>query len=134
MRATDITTLNTEDLNLLPSNNLKAGRNLAEFDWRASIVAKCRNFKFTAKSIRNDVLLSKRNNGKVDAPARIIIKLLNERELRWNKKQKIKAEQRIELKLKKASKEKDCIKKHLKDCKTWSGPFTSGEELILLIR
>ena len=87
LRATDITTLNTEDLNLLPSNNLKAERNLAEFDWRASIVAKCRNFKFTAKSIRNDVLLSKRNNGKVEAPARTIIKLLNERELRWNEKQ-----------------------------------------------
>ena len=44
------------------------------------------------------------------------------------------AEQRIELKLKKASKEKDYIKKHLKDCKTWSGPFTSGEELIRAIK
>ena len=56
LQATDIATLNIEDLKLLPSNNLKAERNLAEFDRRASNVAKFRNFKFTAKSILNDVL------------------------------------------------------------------------------
>ena len=49
-------------------------------------------------------MLSKRNNGKVDVPDQIIKKLLNEQEIRWNEKQKIKAEERIELKLKKASK------------------------------
>ena len=69
LQATDITTLNMEGLKLLPSNNLKTERNLAEFDWRASNTAKCRNFKFTAKSICNDAMLCKRNNGKVEASA-----------------------------------------------------------------
>ena len=95
LRATDITTLNIEDLKLQPSNNLKAERNLAEFGWRVSNIAKCRNFKFTAKSIRNDVMLIKRNNGKVEAPAQIIKKIVNERDIRWNEKQKIKAEVRL---------------------------------------
>ena len=134
LRPTDITTVNIEDLKLLPCNNLKAERNLAEFDRRVSNVTKYRNFKYTSKSIRNNVILSKRNSGKVEASARIIKKLLNEREIRWNEKQKTIAEERIELRLNKASKEKDYIKKLLKDCKTWSGPFTSGEELIRTIK
>ena len=96
LQETDITTLNIEDLKLLPSNTLKAERNLSGCDWRASIVAKCKNFKFTAKLICN-VMLSKRNNGKVEVPARIITKLLYDQEIRWNEKQEIKAEERIEL-------------------------------------
>ena len=74
LRATNITTVNIEDLKLLPSNNLKAERNLAEFDRRASNVTKRRNFKFTTKSICNDPMLSKRNNDKVEALAQIMNK------------------------------------------------------------
>ena len=71
---------------------------------------------------------------KVERSARIITILLNEREIRWNDKQKAKGVERIALKLKKASKEKHYIKKLLKDCKTCSGPFKSGEELIRAIK
>ena len=88
LQATDITTLNIEDLKLVPSNNLKTERNLAEYDWRVSNVAKCKNFKFTAKWIHNDVILSKMNKGKVEAPAQIFTKLLKELEIRWYEKQK----------------------------------------------
>lgn len=72
-------------------------------------------------------MLSKRNNGKVEDPAQIITELLNKWEIKWYKKQKIKTVERITLKLKKTSKEKEYIKKLLKDYKTWLGPFTSGE-------
>lgn len=51
----------------LPPSNLKAEGNSVEFDWGAANVAKCRKFKFTAKWIRNNVMSSKRNNGKVEA-------------------------------------------------------------------
>ena len=82
LRATDnisnITTLNIEGRKLLTSNKLKAEKNLAEFDQRASNVAKSRNFKFTAKLICNDVMLSRRNNSKDEVPDQIITKLLNE--------------------------------------------------------
>ena len=54
-------------------------------------------------------MLSKRNNGEVETPAWIITKILNEQEIRWNEKQKIKAEERTESKSKKTSKEKDYI-------------------------
>ena len=77
-----LTTLNIEDLKLLPSNDLKAERNLAECDRRVNNVAKWRNFKFTANSFRSDVMLRKRNNDKVEVPAQIIKKLLNAREIR----------------------------------------------------
>ena len=40
-------------------------------------------------------MLIKRNNGKVEAPAQIIKKIVNERDIRWNEKQKIKAEVRL---------------------------------------
>ena len=83
--ATNITTLNTEGLKLLPSSNSKAERILAKFDWRANNVAKCRNFKFTVKLIHVE---SKMSNDKVEPLAWIIIKPFNE--IRWYEKQKIK--------------------------------------------
>ena len=54
-------------------------------------------------------MLSFRSNDKIEAPAWIIKKLLNEQEIRCYEKQKVK-QKRTELKLNKASKEKDYIK------------------------
>ena len=55
-------------------------------------------------------MLSKRKNSKVEVPAQIIVKLLNKQEIRWNERQ-IKKAERIKLKFKKESKEKDYIEK-----------------------
>ena len=55
-------------------------------------------------------MLSKRKNSKVKVPAQIIVKLLNKQEIRWNERQ-IKKAERIKLKFKKESKEKDYIEK-----------------------
>ena len=61
--------MNIEDIKLLPSNNLKAEKaKLAKLDWTASNVARCRNFRFTVKLLCYDVMLSKRNNDKVEVP------------------------------------------------------------------
>ena len=113
----------------MPSNNLIGERLLGVFDKRASKVAKYRNSKFTGKSIRNDLMLHKGLQEKVDDKLRKITKLLNERE-KWNEIQKEKMVKRIDEKLQKASKDIDYTKKLLIDCKTWNGPVTSGEELI----
>ena len=79
-RATDLSSLDTWQLKGLPSNNLIGKRLLAVFDKRASKVAKCRNRKFAGKSIRNDLMLYKGLQEKVDDRSRKITKLLNEGE------------------------------------------------------
>ena len=50
--ATQLNLLTNDELDELPTNNLKSERNLAEFGKRAT-VAKFRNQGFTAKGIRN---------------------------------------------------------------------------------
>ena len=56
-RVTDLSSLTKEQLQGLPTGNLKCERHLSVFDKRAGKVAKCRNYKFTGISIRNDVML-----------------------------------------------------------------------------
>ena len=133
-RATVLSSLSTNELEGLPSNNLSAERNLSIFDKRASKVTKSKNFKFTAKSIRNDMQLYKGKQNLVDPLSRKVTKMLEEREKNWNAAQKIKFKERIELKLKAAIKVKGYSKKLLKDCKTWGGPCTSSEELFNVIK
>ena len=51
LRATDLSTLSEKQLEGLPTNNLATERLLAVFDHHAQKSAKCRNFRFKAKSI-----------------------------------------------------------------------------------
>ena len=60
--------------------------------------------------------------------------ILSERETTWNENQKIKLKERIEWKLKKASKAKDYTKQLLQNCKSWGGPCTSVDELEKIIK
>ena len=56
-RATDIYLLTADEHEGLPINNFQAEQNLFIFHTRASKVAKCRNFRFTGKSIWNDKMV-----------------------------------------------------------------------------
>ena len=56
IRATQIHKLTVEERKDLESNNVMCERELGVFDHRA-IVSKCRNNKFKAKSLRNDMVL-----------------------------------------------------------------------------
>ena len=60
--------------------------------------------------------------------------ILSEREKKWTEEQKEKMTKRLDEKLKKASNETKLIKKLLADSKSWNGPFTSGEEMIQVIK
>ena len=111
-RATDLSSLTKEQLQGLTTGNLKCKRHLSVFDKRAGKVAKCRNYKFTYKSIHNDVMLYKCTQGMVDPSTKLVTKLLEEREVMWTDIQKKKMAERIEEKL------KGMIKKLLKDCKS----------------
>ena len=52
VRATILSDLDKAELKGLPTHNITAERKLAVFDKHASKVGKCRNYKFTAKSVR----------------------------------------------------------------------------------
>ena len=118
----------------LPTDDLQAERNFSIFDKRASKVAKCRNFRFTGKSIRNDMMLYKGNTKQIDNSSKIIMHMLTEREKKWTEGQKVKMKKKLDEKFKKGSNETNLMKKLLADCKSWNGPFTSGEEMITVIK
>ena len=61
---------------------------LAVFDKRADKVGKCRNYKFTVKSVQNDMQLYSGKQGTVNKIVRNMTKLLDVRGQNWNKKQK----------------------------------------------
>ena len=71
---------------------------------------------------------------KVDPAMKLVTKLLDEREAVWTDSQKKKVtSERIGEKLTKAG-NLNMIMKLLKDCKTWSGPVTSSNELINILK
>ena len=133
-RVSDISKLSEQLRHGLPSNNLCGERNLSVFDKRAEKSAKCRNYKFTAKSIRNDMMLYKGEQGIVEPSSKKLTKLLNKRENCWNEHQLGLAKIRIEQKLAKAVRTKNYTRSLLNECKSWSGPFTSTEEMLKAIK
>ena len=130
LRATDISTLTPEEREGLPTNNCISERDLSRFD-KEAVVSRCRNRKFKAKNIRNNMVLYKSNckTVKVNRISRKICLILSDRENSWNEKQQVKLKERLKLKLKKSQKAKDYTKKLLQDCKSWGGPCTSVDEL-----
>ena len=127
-RATVLATEESEKLVGLPTNNLITERDFSKFG-RLAKVAKSRNRKFTAKGIRDSMVLFKSDNVKVDRLTKEITKLLSHHERKWTKEQKQKLKERIQLKLAKGRKAKDYSKRLQQECKTWGGPFTSVSEL-----
>ena len=72
-------------------------------------VSRCRNRKFKAKNIKNNMVLCKTKSKamKINRISRKISLILAARETVWNEKQQTKLKERLELKLKKAQKAKD---------------------------
>ena len=79
-RATDISKLSTGERTGLPTNNCINERDLSRFD-REAVVSRCRNRKFKAKNIRNNMVLYKCKKAiKVDRVSKKINLVLSERE------------------------------------------------------
>ena len=135
LRASKLSSLTSDQLEGLPTNNLSTERDLSRFD-REARVSKSRNRKFKAINIRNNMVLYKTNKKmiKVDKVTRKLALALSINEEKWNEKQMVKFKERIELKLKKASKAKDYTKKLLQECKSWGGPCTTMGELQYVLK
>ena len=104
----------------MPTNNLDTERDFSEFS-RLSEVARFRNRKFSAKGIRNDMILFKSKKGEVQNIIRKDANVLNTREKQWNEKQKELSTIRIKEKIQKAVRQKDYVRKLLETCKSWGG-------------
>ena len=72
VRATMQSDLDKAELKGLSTLNITAERKLAVFGKRAGKVGKCRNYKFTAKSVRNDMQLYSGKQGTVDKIVRTL--------------------------------------------------------------
>ena len=75
-----------------------AERDLAKFD-REAWVARYRNRKFTAKNIRNNMMLykSKKNVIRLNNLSKKISSMFASREVVWNDQQHVKLKERVEL-------------------------------------
>ena len=80
------------------------------------------------------VLYSAKSGIAVNSETQKITGMLSAREKKWDQQQQEKLRLKIEEKFQKAAKMQDYIKKLLKDCKSWSGPCTSAEELLEVIK
>ena len=90
LRATDISQLTQSQREGLPTNNCISERDLSKFDKEAT-VARCRNRKFTAKNIRNNMVLYKcKEPFNIDGLSKKITATLLGMESEWNKQQKSK--------------------------------------------
>lgn len=129
-RATKLYDLTTEQLKDLPTNNIIAEREFSVFD-RKSIAAKCRNHKFRAISIRNDMTLYKSTTFQTSATRKVkqIMKELDVHEKMWNEQQKMLFESKLLEKVKKGKQQSMYTSKLLQQCKSWNGPATCLEEL-----
>ena len=128
-RATQICNLSDEERKDLETSNLICERELGVFDHR-SYVAKTRNHKFKAKSLRNDMVLHKSNfDSAVTKLSTDILKQLNKREEEWTMEQKVLHRKKIEEKTQQARHSSEYTNKLLQKCKSWGGPVTSVEEL-----
>ena len=129
LRATDLSKLTSHELENFPTENLVTEREFSKFD-REARVARCRNRKFKAKNIRNNMQTYKMETRiVVDKVSRKICEALAIRESVWTDAQKVKFKERIEMKLTAAKKSQNYTAKLLDRCKSWGGPCTSVNEL-----
>ena len=93
------------------------------------VVARCRNRTFKAKNIRNNMVLYKSKEVKINNLSQKISLILSDRERNRNKNQTMKLNERLDLKLKKSKKAMDYTRTLLQDCTSWGRPCTSVDEL-----
>ena len=73
----DISSLSSKELHGLPSNNCISERDLSKFDQEA-VISRCRNRRFKAKNIRNNIVLYKSKEVKINNLSRNISLILSD--------------------------------------------------------
>lgn len=129
LRATDISALTREQRKGLPTNNCISERDLSRLDKEAK-VGRCRNRKFKANNIRNNMVLYKSNSKivKVDRISQKICLMLSDRENSWNDKQQVKLKERLRVEVKEGNQSKRLYKETLAKL-SWGGPCTTVDKL-----
>ena len=88
-------------------------------------MAKFRNYRFQAKSIRNDMTLYKSKTRLVQNIIKQVKSVLQAQEIKWNAWQKMLMKARIQAKFEKLNNQKDYSRKLLENCKSWGSPCLS---------
>ena len=86
-------------------------------------------FQLQARGIRDDMTLHHVETQLVEKVTGCVERLLRLREKEWTENQKCLMKERIQIKQNKAKKSQIYQHKILRECKTWSGPCTTIEEL-----
>ena len=133
LRATAVNKLTSTQRKTLPSHNLSAERYLGKFGYLASQSAAHSNRQFTAKRIKDDLVLSDEQDVVVENSLNAVLKHLDRMEVSWSKGQREKKKQRIKANLEKKVRANEFVDQLLVKCKQHNGPVTSINELTALV-
>ena len=126
-RATDISQLPDEDLELITSHNLDCERNLSVAGVYMEQSSKCSNRHFKSKCTRDNVTLHQSSIiTKIERELKVI---LDKREDVWYKEQRELRAKNIEALIEQGKNRENYVDKVLAKCKSWGGPIVSVEEM-----
>ena len=134
LRATAVNVLTSDQRKNLPSHNLSAERYLGKFGYLASQSAAHSNRQFTAKRIKDDLVLSDEQDVVVQKSLSVVMKNLDRMEISWSIGQKEKKKEKIKQNLQKKVRANEFVDQLLVKCKQHNGPVTSISELNALVR
>ena len=97
-------------------------------------ISKFRNKNFSAKGIKENIVLHQANQSVILSITKTVQGLLSQRDNLWTSAQKKKQNEQIKDKIKKAENNSTYAKKLLQTCKTWGGPCTTPNALELCIQ
>ena len=126
---TQLHTIPESDLPGMPTENVSTCKVLLSTFSRRAIVSKYRNKQFTAKGIRDDMVLFQSQQSTISLEAKKIHSILNTREKLWTALQKDKLKEKIQKKVDASRSHDEYTKKLLQLCKSWGGPCTPPTEL-----
>lgn len=131
VRANRLDLMEEEVLSTLPTNNISCERALAKFDMLMKRSGRSPNNHFQAAGIKDDIVLGKTTQIStfISKTTKKLIKLLDEKEKEYLKKQKDILCKKLQKSAENAQKVEEKNEKLLKLCKTWGGPFTEFSEL-----
>ena len=117
----------------MPTNNINSERYLSTFGNQCSLFAAHSNKKFTAKGIRDNLIII-HSDSELSETSKTVLKSLDEMEIKWTSSQKEKKKLWTQSQFQKKSRSNDLIDQLLIKCKEHGGPITSVEELKILIK
>lgn len=127
-RGTVLSLCTSEELEGLPTNNLDPERDFSVFDRLSKRPARNANKNFTAKNLKNDMILHQADP-QLTTATKALRKKMDERDEAWYNLMKQRQAAHDQKKFEKSQNTYAYQNRVLAACKTWGGPFQSVAEL-----